>query len=206
MNTLFPEVQAFVNGLGLSTIPAARASLLQKLGGHIQRKLDTNDEVVLNFICTHNSRRSQLCQVWADTAAFYFGINKIRAFSGGTEATAFHPNAIRVLKSIGFHISVKAKEKNPVYLILCSKQADPLSCFSKLYNDPLNSTAPFIAVTTCSDAEANCPFIPAAEARFSIKYEDPKKADGTSLEAQAYAERNRQIATEMVYLVSKIKA
>jgi len=34
--------------------------------------LHTNLDIHLNFICTHNSRRSQLTQVWAYYAATYF--------------------------------------------------------------------------------------------------------------------------------------
>ena len=203
-NKLLPEIQNFVNKLELSKIPAERKELLQNLSRYIKKKMKTGGDVRLNFICTHNSRRSQLSQVWAQTAAFYYGINEVKAFSGGTETTAFHPNAIRTLEAIGFSIAKKEKESNPVYFILCSPDADPLPCFSKLYNDPINCLAPFAAVMTCSNAETNCPYIPEAEARFSVKYEDPKVADGTPQEEQTYAERNRQIATEMFYLFSLI--
>lgn len=82
--------------------------------------------------------------------------------------------------------------------------ADPLKCFSKVHDHPSNEV-PFIAVMTCSDAETNCPFIPEAEARFAVKYEDPKKSDGTPLQASVYAERSRQIASEMMFLFSQIK-
>ncbi|MEX2594069.1 MAG: protein-tyrosine-phosphatase [Anditalea sp.] len=203
-NQLLPEVQAFVEGLELSIIPKERQEILQKLSTYIQDKLEKKEEVHLNFICTHNSRRSQLCQVWAYTAAFYHGLDQFTAFSGGTEATAFHPNAVRALKNAGFRISKYEKERNPVYSIACSVEADPLACFSKLYHDPAN-VAPFAAVMTCSEADINCPFIPEAETRFSITYEDPKIADGTPQEEQIYAERNRQIASEMFYLFSQIK-
>lgn len=203
-NQLLPKVQAFVKGLELSTIPADRQEILKNLSKYLQQSLERKAEVFLNFICTHNSRRSQLCQVWASTAAYYFGLDQFKAFSGGTEATAFHPNAIRALENTGFQISKTDKDSNPVYTIQYAKKADPLSCFSKVYHDPSNGV-PFVAVMTCSDAEANCPFIPKAEARFPVKYEDPKKADGTEKEAQTYAERSRQIATEMFYLFSLIK-
>lgn len=205
MNKLLPEVQAFAERFELHLIPTERREQLQKLTRYVQQKQEKGEAVNLNFICTHNSRRSQLCQVWAQTAAFYFGIDRLHAFSGGTEATAFHPNAIRALEATGFRISGEEKEINPIYLIRYSLEAASLSCFSKLYNDPLNASAPFAAAMTCSDAEANCPFIPDAEVRFPIKYDDPKKADGTPEEEQTYMERNKQIATEMFYAFSKIK-
>lgn len=205
MKNLLPEVQAFVEGLELSKIPSQRQELLKKLRIYIQHKLQGGKAVNLNFICTHNSRRSQLCQVWAETAAFYFGIAPVRTCSGGTEVTAFHPNAVRALRDVGFHITKGDQKENPGYWIRFTEASTPLSYYSKLYDDPLNSSASFAAIMTCSDAEGNCPFIPMAEARFLIKYEDPKKSDGTSKEEEVYAERNRQIATEMFYVFSKIK-
>lgn len=201
---LLPNLQDFVGGLELSNIGEDRKELLEKLAVYLKEKVSSGEEANLNFICTHNSRRSQLSQVWAYTAAFYYGTTKVRAFSGGTEATAFHPNAIRAIEGVGFRIAKKEKGSNPVYFVLCSPEADPLPCYSKLYNDPINCLAPFAAVMTCSNAETNCPYIPEAEARFSVKYEDPKKADGTLLEEETYAERSRQIATEMFYLFSLI--
>lgn len=202
---ILPTVSSFIEGLDVSSIPGERIEPLHELIAYLREKRIKEERVNLNFICTHNSRRSQLCQVWAQTFGYYFGIDRLQAFSGGTEATAFHPNAVRALKDSGFQISKEKKEKNPVYRITFSEQAKPLICFSKLYHQALSEGEPFAAILTCSDAEANCPFIPEAETRFSIKYEDPKKADGTPQELEAYANRNRQIATEMYYVFTRIK-
>src|SRR5690554_526444 len=203
-NRLVPEVQAFVEGLELSSIPQERQEVLSKLAAFVQIKMDKNEKINLNFICTHNSRRSQLCQVWAQVAAYYFGIENLQTFSGGTETTAFHPNAVEALANSGLDIAKEDKADNPVYTVRYAQGADPLRCFSKVFDDPSN-VAPFIAVMTCSDAESNCPFIPEAEARFAVKYEDPKKSDGSPLQESVYAERSRQIASEMMFLFSQIK-
>ena|SRR5690554_3765849 len=203
-NRLVPEVQAFVEGLELSSIPQERQEVLSKLAAFVQIKMDKNEKINLNFICTHNSRRSQLCQVWAQVAAYYFGIENLQTFSGGTETTAFHPNAVQALAQSGLSISREDHATNPFYHVHYAPEADPLRCFSKVYNDPFNPT-PFVAVMTCSDAETHCPFIREAEARFSVKYEDPKKSDSTPLQESVYAERSRQIATEMMYLFSEVK-
>jgi arsenate reductase len=205
MKSLLPEVKSFIENVKSSEIPEERKQALQQPISFLQEKLDKNEPIYLNFICTHNSRRSQLCQVWAQTFGYYFGIKNLRAFSGGTEATAFHPNAVRTLKDSGFKISKEYDEENPVYLITFSEEKEPVKCHSKVYSEALPQGEKFAAILTCSDAEANCPFIPEAEVRFSVKYEDPKKADGTDLERQTYAERNRQIALEMHYLFSQLK-
>lgn len=205
MKSLLPEVKSFIENVKYSEIPEKRKVGLQQPISFLQEKLDKNQPIHLNFICTHNSRRSQLCQVWAQTFGYYFGIKNLRAFSGGTETTAFHPNAVRALKDSGFRIFKDNNEENPVYLITFSKEKKPVKYYSKVYPEALPQGEKFVAILTCAHAEANCPFIPEAEARFSLKYEDPEKADGTDHERQTYAERNRQIALEMHYLFSQLK-
>ena len=58
---------------------------------------------------------------------------------------------------------------------------------------------------TCSQAEKDCPFIPGAEKRIPITYEDPKAFDNTPQQAEKYMERSLQIANEMFYVFSKIQ-
>jgi len=58
---------------------------------------------------------------------------------------------------------------------------------------------------TCSDADANCPLVFGAEARFPVKYNDPKEFDNTNLEIEKYTERFEQIGIEMLYTFSRIK-
>jgi len=205
MNKLLPKVQEFIDGLKPSEITNERKKILMPLIAYIKEKLEKGADVNLNFICTHNSRRSQLSQVWAYTLAFHFDMETICAYSGGTEATALHQNAIKALANTGFKIAKKEKGENPVYFILSSDEADPLPCFSKLYNDPINCSAPFAAVMNCSEAEFNCPKITEAEAPFPMHFDDPKTYDGTSMEGKAYADCNREIATEMLYVFTSIQ-
>ena len=202
---LLPEIQVFVEHLNFSVIPKERKELLDQIIAFIQNKRKQKAPINLNFICTHNSRRSQLCQVWAQTAAFYYNIDGLQAYSGGTAVTAFHPNTIRALQSCGFRITIEAEKENPVISLEFSSEAKPVLCYSKLYENAVPNSKKFAAILTCSDAEAACPFIPEAEARFSLKYKDPKKADGTVAEKETYAARNHQIATEMCYIFSKIR-
>ncbi len=58
---------------------------------------------------------------------------------------------------------------------------------------------------TCSDADENCPFIPGAEFRLPLTYEDPKEADDTPYEESRYDERVRQIGVEMMYVFQQLK-
>ena len=159
-------------------------------------------EVYLNFICTHNSRRSQFSQIWAQIAAQYFGI-QARCFSGGVEITSFNERAVACLKRSGFNIT-SSEGENPRYAIFFAEDIKPIIAFSKLFNDPVNEAEQFAAVMTCSHADENCPFIPGAEKRVKLLYEDPKSADGTDYERTAYDERCFQIATEMFYVMKQV--
>src|SRR6187399_134299 len=93
-----------LESLKTATISDERKAVLQPLTDYIQSKVNMNETVRLNFICTHNSRRSHLSQVWAQTMAFHFGIKNVFCYSGGTEATAMFPKVAETLENQGFQI------------------------------------------------------------------------------------------------------
>ncbi len=159
----------------------------------------------LNFICTHNSRRSQFAQVWAQIAAHYYGVSA-HSYSGGVEVTACNPRTIAALERCGLKTEiVKEHPSNPEYLIHFSEETESVRLFSKLYDDAANPKGNFAAIMTCSHADENCPFIPGTEARIALNYEDPKAFDDTEEEERAYDERCRQIALEMFYAFKAAK-
>ena len=158
----------------------------------------------LIFICTHNSRRSHLCQVWAQVAANYFGFYRITCYSGGTEKTAFFPSAIEALKQQGLDIKAISSEPNPIYSVKYDVDIHPILCFSKKYDDSFNPQNNFAAIMTCDHADKTCPIIPTSSKRIPIRYEDPKIADGTPKQQDEYNERSKQICREMLYAFSLI--
>lgn len=182
-----------------------RKQTLQPLIDYIQSKVNTNKNANLNFICTHNSRRSHLSQVWAQAAAHFYQLKNVYCYSGGTEATALFPMAAKTLEQAGFEIASLSKGKNPVYSIKYAENEHPIIAFSKTFDHPFNPKSEFAAIMTCSHADANCPFIPGAEKRIPVKYDDPKEFDNTPQQAEKYQERSNQIAAEMVYLFSEVK-
>lgn len=191
----------------IAAIPVAeeRKVVLQPLVEYIREKVNSNDEIRLNFICTHNSRRSHLSQIWAQTMAFQFGIKNVFCYSGGTEATAMFPKVGETLVNQGFQIQKVSEEQNPVYAVKFDVNQHPIICFSKTYFDDFNPKANFGAIMTCSNADEGCPMVFGAEARFPIKYDDPKTFDGTEVMNEKYAERSLQIASEMYFVFSQIK-
>ena len=205
-NTNFStELKKTIDSFDYTTISEERKTILQPLIDYVQNKMLNDDEIRLNLICTHNSRRSHLSQIWAQTASYYFNISKVFCYSGGTEATAMFPVVAKTLTNQGFQIKTISEGNNPVYAVKYSENEHPIICFSKTYDDDFNPQSEFVAILTCSHADGACPFIAGAEKRIPITYEDPKAFDNTLQQAEKYQERSVQIATEMFYVFSKIK-
>lgn len=185
-------------------IPEARKELLKKMADYAREKRVGGEPVQFNFICTHNSRRSHIAQLWAQAAAACYNIPAVRCYSGGTEATAFNPLAVRAMQKAGFEIKIIEEGNNPVYEAGYAPGAAAVKVWSKRFDDSANPASDFCAVMTCSDADGNCPFIPGAELRLGVTYEDPKHFDGTPQETEKYNERVRQIGREMLYAFSQV--
>ncbi|MFP8487857.1 protein-tyrosine-phosphatase [Gracilimonas sp. Q87] len=204
---IFSKLKSYINGLvsNFGSIPSDRVKDLKTVADYILSKKKSEEMARLNYICTHNSRRSHLAQIWTQTAAAYYGIKDLETYSGGTEATAFNPRAVAAIERAGFKVQNPDGE-NPRYEVSFSDEAEPMICFSKKFYDDFNPDKNFAAIMTCSDADENCPFVPGAEFRKSITYVDPKVADGTDKEAEVYDERCKQIATEMFYMMSLLRS
>jgi arsenate reductase len=202
--TMNTKLQETIDQLDIHSISEERQMVLQSLIDYLQSKKDAGEDINLNLICTHNSRRSHLSQIWAQTMAQAYKVDNVFCYSGGTEATAVFPKVIETLKNQGFKIQVLSESKNPVYAIKFDDSATPIIGFSKTFDNAFNPQENFAAVMTCSHADENCPFIPGADKRIALNYEDPKLFDGTPQQAQKYLERSLQIATEMKYVFSQI--
>lgn len=205
-NKLFPEIENIVQSMDLKTISNERKQIVQPLINFIQDKINDNREIRINFICTHNSRRSHLSQVWAQTMAHYFNIKNVFCYSGGTESTALSPLVAETLQSSGFEVNKIADGKNSIYRIKYTENEHPIIGFSKKLDDDFNPKYEFEAVMTCSQADSNCPFIAGAEIRIPITYEDPKVFDNTLQQAEEYNKVSLQIATELFYGFSQIQS
>ncbi len=199
------KIEKLISGLTIDTITEERKQVLQPLVDFIQNKVNAKEEIRANFICTHNSRRSHLSQIWAQTMAVYFDIKNVKTYSGGTEATAMFPKVGETLINQGFEIQKLSETSNPVYAIKFDENSHPIIAFSKKYDDVFNPKSSFAAIMTCNHADGNCPFIAGAEKRIPITYEDPKLFDNTDQQNEKYAERSLQIASEMKYIFSQIK-
>lgn len=205
---MYPALVHTIESLtpSLAAVPAERRAVLDRIAAFVRERSASGAPAKLTFICTGNSRRSHLGQLWAAAAARYYGVAPVETYSGGTEPSAFNPRTIAALERAGFTVTkVDAATDNPHYEV---RWADDVAvdAFSKRYDDAANPKDDFVAVMTCSEADQDCPFVPGAALRVALPYEDPKVADDTPEEAARYDERSAQIATEMLYLFAKVAA
>lgn len=199
---MYPELSQYIEEIATepSDIPAERKETLKRIAEYIRSAGPPH----LLFICTHNSRRSLLCQAWTAALAAHYNLEGLEAWSGGTEATAFHPRAVAALRRAGFRVAKEDENANPRYRVSFSGEAESLTCFSKTYDHPHNPGGDFAAVMVCASADRNCPAVPGASRRFSLPYDDPGEADGTGGEAESYEECSRRIALEMRYMLAEV--
>ena len=101
---MFIELKETIKIIEKISISDERKETLQPLIDYIVKKVSEKASVRLNFICTHNSRRSHLAQIWAQTMAFHFNIKNVFSYSGGTEATAMFSKVAETLMNQGFQI------------------------------------------------------------------------------------------------------
>ena len=196
-------MKVLLDNIDASIITEDRKAAIQPLIDYIQTKKDAAEAINLNFICTHNSRRSQFAQVWSAAAANHFNINA-NSFSGGTEVTACNERTIAALKRSGFESKAEGAD-NPHYELSADFIKRPLNVFSKMFDDKTSPTSNFAAILTCSHADENCPFIPGADQRITIRYDDPKAFDDTDREEIIYDNRSKEIATELFYAFSQVR-
>lgn len=199
---MYPDLKHYITEAEkeASVIPASRKEILLNIAEYIR----SSDPARLLFICTHNSRRSLLCQAWTAALAAHYTLDGLEAWSGGTETTAFHPSAVAALRRAGFQIVKEGENANPRYRVSYSIEAKPLTCFSKTYDHPRNPQEDFAAVMVCASADRDCPVVPGASRRFSLPYDDPGEADGTGRETKSYDRCCRQIAAEIGCMLSHV--
>ncbi len=199
-------LQSYVQGLTskFGSISEKRKEVLTLIAKEIAHRRNQNQDVAITVVCTHNSRRSQLGEIWIETACQYYGIDGIKAFSGGTEVTAFNIRMVVALRHVGFHLHTEQPGDNPRYeLTALTSSARQHLLFSKTYNDPFNPQERFIAIIVCGEADEACPTVFGASARYSLPYLDPKEFDDTPFEHEAYLDKVEEMGIEFLFLIAK---
>ena len=205
---MFAELTTYIRSIESENWTPApeRLQMLETLVRYIRDQRKAGKPVRMIYVCTHNSRRSHFGQVWGQVAAQYYGLDRVATWSGGTEATAFNPNAIQALNRAGFRISKSEgpSPNNAMYSVSYDEHAPAVRCYSKVFDDPANPVADFAAIMTCTDAEKNCPVIPGAQLRVGLSYEDPRHFDQTPEQESAYDNCCRSVAREALWIFSQV--
>lgn len=204
MNDFQSLAEELLSKAATYTPETQRLPALEGLSDYIKKGLKSNQPIRLNFICTHNSRRSHFGQIMAQVLAAHLKLQNIETFSGGTEATAFHPNAVQALIDLEVSVEKLSDGPNPYYRVTTGTVTT--EAFSKVFSDATNPKKNFAAIMVCSSADAGCPFVPGSDKRISLPFEDPKIADGTPQQTSVYRERAIQIGTELAWVFSRAVA
>jgi arsenate reductase len=204
---LLPALQPYVTQVAgeARSVPAERKEVLDAIAADVTARLKAGKRADMTFICTHNSRRSHMSQIWAATAAYYYGLDNVHTFSGGTQATACNCRTVAAMRRVGFEIEDATTGDNPTYLVRYAADRPVIRAYSKLYNADGNPRRDFIALMTCSVADKSCPVVEGAVSRYAIHYVDPRLCDDTPTETKAYNARCREIAQEMFYIMSEVR-
>jgi len=179
-----------------------RHQILKNIAAAMTESIAQFGEARLNFICTHNSRRSQFSQIWGHMLAYQYGL-PVTSFSGGVEVTACNERTIASLVRLGMQV-VAEGEGNPRYRVVFERSPEAV-LFSKVFDDVENPSEGAIALMTCDHADENCPFIPSAWKRLPLRYEDPKRYDNTERESSAYDETRDLIREELEQIFDMVK-
>ena len=188
-------------------IPVKRKKTLYKISHNLYEEWKVKLIAQPLFVCTNNSRRSQTAQVWFAVASLYYGVPNLTSFSGGSKETAFNIRAVEALRRAGIQIKKtdSSNTENPVYTTTLMDKYQ-LDSYSKKCDDPKNPKTDFIAIMLCSDKDPSCPKVENANALFYLPFEDPRYEDHTASETKTYDNTCREIAREMLYVVSRMKA
>ncbi len=202
LESVAPIVEKYAASVG--DVPVERREVLDRAAQFVLSKLRAGKEVPITFICTHNSRRSHLAQVWAQVAAEHYGLPGVTTFSGGTETTACNLRTIRAMRRAGLQVVATNLSDNPTYLVQYAENRPAIKAFSKVYDTKGNPQEEYAAMMCCADVDQKCPIVHGSSTRIPLHYLDPKASDGTPEESTTYDQRSAQIAKEMFYLFSRV--
>ena len=143
-----------------------------------QAQADRKRRARVLFLCTHNSARSQL----AEGIMRQLGGDRVEVFSAGSEPSAIHPGAIRVLTSLGI---------------------DPNVHHAKHLNQYCNQSFDYI-ITVCDRVRETCPVFPGDPERIHWSFADPAMIEDEEQRQHAFDQTATQLMTRVRYLLTLI--
>ena len=165
----------------------------KKIIYNVINKLNNNIKVCRDivFICTHNSRRSIFCEVWANILANKY-LKNINFYSAGTERTSIHNEVIKSFSRLGIKTKENTIQIGETSIILKSKILKELKLDS------------FISIFTCGEAEESCPIDRRSQINIPLLFDDPKRYDGLKNERIEYDKTCSLIAKKLNFIIKRI--
>lgn len=195
---LEPALQTYLQGAARLAPAPEHIAVLDTLAGFIRKARDGGTPAGLAFLCTHNSRRSQMAQCAAQALAIYHNMPQMFCLSAGSQATDTHPEARAALGRAGFAIQQLDPWPNGSYWAGISPHSG-VELYSKTVDQVTWPAWPIASIAVCSAAADACPIPPTATLRLALPFEDPRHADGTPAAPAAYDACLLQITTALVY-------
>jgi arsenate reductase len=206
-NRLYPILFNYARNLypEYRNIPMERRYVLDEVAEYLIGSRQLDGKASLLIIGSNNSTRSILAEVWAVTAAYYYGISNVNIYSGGMNTADISTNALVALEEAGFIVYKTGEGKNRSYQIKYSYNIPPVIARSKKLNDSSIPSKGYGTLIICQNADANLPFLNGSNFRTSLYYFDPGGYDQAEDALDQYKVRNREIATEMFYIFYRLK-
>ncbi|WP_410512298.1 arsenate reductase (thioredoxin) [Paenibacillus sp. BR2-3] len=117
------------------------------------------DSIVILFLCTGNSCRSQMAEGFAKYYSMLYNAS-FEIHSAGLEAHGLNPRAVQVMEEAG--VSIMSHTSDNVSLSLIARSD--------------------IIITLCGHADEHCPALPPRVKKVHWGFEDPAKATGSEEE------------------------
>jgi ArsR family transcriptional regulator, arsenate/arsenite/antimonite-responsive transcriptional repressor / arsenate reductase (thioredoxin) len=131
------------------------------------------------FLCTQNSARSQL----AEGILRHLGGDRVEVFSAGSEPSSIHPEAVRVLSSLG--------------IVASPQQAKHLDLYRGQHFDYL--------ITVCDRVRETCPAFPGDPERIHWSFPDPVLVEDEEARRRAFDQTTQQLITRIRYLLTLVE-
>ena len=187
-------------------IPGERKDQLNELAGYISENLTKKEPVQILFVCTNNSRRSQFAEIWAQTAAYYYGLKNISSYSGGIQQTAINYMIIESLKRAGFSVTAsEVYSENPVYLVSPGRRWKDIFVFSKKIDYWNNPNGHFACVYCSKNLINNNMKIPGSIQTIELPYDNVKIFDNSPGGNLKNDKICKEIGREMFYVMHVVK-
>ncbi len=206
-NKLYPIINEYVRDFPgeFRKIPEDRRYRLNEIIYFLEEQEKNNAPWQLLFVSTNQSSISQMAQVWAKAASYYFGFTNFDSYSGGINPDEISVSTITTLEKAGFIVYKNEINGTGVYRIKYSYNLKPIIAFPKKIEHVKNPYSDFMAVIVDENAEINIQKIKGTYHRLFLDYEDPIGYEGSELEDQMYEESCKRVAVEMFYVFSKLR-